>query len=406
MKALLPARAPALPREHFPEGISVVIPSRNGKELLAAALPAIERDLAGIPSEILIVDNGSTDGTASGFPQATVDVSAGPLSFARAVNRGIRRSRYSRVCLLNNDMLVEPGFFGALLEPFTRVPDLFCSTAQIFFPPGVRREETGKAVMAHDAPTDFPVRCDLPVPGEDHSYVLYGSGGCSLFDAAMLRALGGVQEMYEPAYVEDLDLGFRAWARGWPTVFAAQARVEHRHRATTSRYYTEEQLAQILEVNYLRFLAGAVRSPKLFGRLWREAIGRLRLLEARDALRFAWKAPLLVPRPVEPALDEMEFLALTRGDVAVFPGRAAAAKPTALIAALELPSTLANGVVLVCFSPQLTMPPAGLLETAAEIVQVKADAGQPAFHAALHQTARKWGLPIPEEFCSRCKTAP
>ena len=397
MKSILPARTPAAPREDFPEGISVVIPSRNGKELLAAALPGVERDLAGIASEILIVDNGSTDGTAASFPQTTVDVSAEPLSFARAVNRGVRRGRYSRVCLLNNDMLVEPGFFRALLEPFTRIPDLFCSTAQIFFPPGVRREETGKAVMAHDAPTDFPVRCDLPVSGEDHSYVLYGSGGCSLFDAAKLRALGGVQEMYEPAYVEDLDLGFRGWARRWPTVFAAQARVEHRHRATTSRYYTEEQLAQILEVNYLRFLAGAVRSPELFARLWREAIERLRLLEARDALRFACQAPLLVPRPVEPALDENEFLALTHGDVAVFPGRATVAKPAALIATLEPPSALPKGAVLVYRCPQLTMPPAELLQTAAEIVQVKSDAGQAAFRATVHQTARKWHAPIPAD---------
>ncbi len=373
----------------------MVIPSRNGKNLLAAGLPGVERDLAGIPSEILIVDNGSTDGTARAFPQATVDVSAEPLSFARAVNRGIARSRYSRVCLLNNDMLVEPGFFRALLEPFGSVPDLFCSTAQIFFPPGVRREETGKAVMAHDAPTDFPLRCDLPVAGEDHSYVLYGSGGCSLFDTAKLRALGAVQEMYEPAYVEDLDLGYRGWTRGWPTVFAAGAHVEHRHRATTSRYYTEAQLTQILEVNYLRFLAGAVRSPDLFGRLWREAIERLRLLAAQEALRFAWRAPLLVPRPVNAALDEVEFLALTRGDVAVFRGHAAHGEPAILTASLEAPARISPGAVVVCFCSQLEMPASDLLHSATEIVMVKLSGGWPAFRAAVHQTARKWRLPIP-----------
>jgi len=70
------------------------------------------------------------------------------------------------------------------------------------------------------------------------------SGGCSLYDAGKLRALGGVQQIYEPAYCEDLDLGFRAWARGWPTVFVSGSRVEHRHRATTSRFYSEEQLGR------------------------------------------------------------------------------------------------------------------------------------------------------------------
>ena len=45
-------------------------------------------------------------------------VSPAPLSFARAVNRGIAAARYSHVCLLNNDMLLEPGFFAALLRAF------------------------------------------------------------------------------------------------------------------------------------------------------------------------------------------------------------------------------------------------------------------------------------------------
>ena len=95
--------------------------------------------------------------------------SAAPLSFARAANRGIRRARYSHVCLLNNDMILEPGFFAPLRAAFESVPDLFCATAQILFPPGVRREETGKAVMAQSSPADFPVRCDPPLPGEDLS---------------------------------------------------------------------------------------------------------------------------------------------------------------------------------------------------------------------------------------------
>src|SRR5262249_61340781 len=55
-------------------GISVVIPSRNGKRLLGAALPGVERELRGIPSEIIIVDNGSSDGTAASFPNAVVVV--------------------------------------------------------------------------------------------------------------------------------------------------------------------------------------------------------------------------------------------------------------------------------------------------------------------------------------------
>jgi len=176
--------------------------------------------------------------------------------------------------------------------------------------------------MAHDAATDFPVRCDLPIPGEDGSYVLYGSGGCSLYDAGKLRALGDVPEIYTPAYVEDLDwdtgLGH---VGGLPFSFARLASSTG-IAPRSSRYYSEEELAAILEVNYLRFLVSAVGSPALFGRLWREAIERLRLLSATGALRYACRAPLLTGRQVAATLPEEEFLALTKGDVAVFPGRA------------------------------------------------------------------------------------
>ncbi len=213
----------------------MVIPSRDGRGLLAQCLPALEG-----AGEIIVVDNGSQDGTAqflaAEYPNVMVEESAMALSFAKAVNRGIARARFSHVCLLNNDMVVEPGFLSALRGAFQHVPDLFCATAQIFMPPGQRREETGKAVMPLPRlPTAFPIRCDPPIAGENYTYVLYGSGGASLYETRKLRALGGVAEAYEPAYVEDLDLGFNGWRMGWPTVFVSGARALHHHRSTTSR---------------------------------------------------------------------------------------------------------------------------------------------------------------------------
>ena len=71
-------------------GISVVIPSRNGKLLLEAQLPGIARELESFAAEIVVVDNGSGDGTArwlrAAWPQVRIEVSDQPLSFARAVN--------------------------------------------------------------------------------------------------------------------------------------------------------------------------------------------------------------------------------------------------------------------------------------------------------------------------------
>ncbi|MBV9745515.1 MAG: glycosyltransferase [Acidobacteriia bacterium] len=424
------ARAPSRSRlrsSPLKAGISLIIPSRNGKELLAAQLPGIVCQLRDCV-EIIVVDNGSDDGTAAWlaayWPQVQVESWPDPLSFAAAINRGLARAQRSHICLLNNDMLLEPGFFTALERAFAEVPDLFCATAQIRFPEGVRREETGKAVMAQAQATDFPLRCDEPLAGEDLTYVLYGSGGCSLYDAEKLRALGGIDECYAPAYVEDLDLGYRAWQRGWSSVYVAGAVVEHRHRATTSRYYSEQELARILERNYLKFLARAVWDRSLFRKLWAEATRRLWLLRDCASLQKALAvcAGPSVERP-SGKLSEVEFLALTNGSVFAFPGRRATGKPRVLIASPYLPFPLSHGgavrmynlmrraaeefdLVLVVFSETAKPPGREILDTTVETVLVRRagthalpftgrpdvveEFASPSFRAAIQQSVAKW----------------
>ncbi len=419
----------AVEREETPApGVSVVIPSRSGKLLLEEMLLAIEREA---PDEIIVVDNGSDDGTAewlaAQYPAIRVEQSEAALSFADAVNRGISAARFAHTLLLNNDMIVAPGFLPPLRRAFEAVPDLFCATAQIFFPPGARREETGKAVMRQASEQDFPIRCDEPIAGEDQTWVLYGSGGCSLYDTRKLRALGGVSGIYRPAYVEDLDLGYRAWLRGWPSVFTAEAQVEHRHRSTTARYYTEEQLDAMVQRNYLRFVASAVVSPVLRRRLWNAAVRRLHLLHAEEPLRGAALLPWKYRRRETAAMDEEQLLALTAGDVAVFPGRARRGMTTVAIASPYLPFPLSHGgavrmfnlmrraaatcsQVLVCFCDELAQPPAELLDICVEVVLVRRtgthyrkSTDRPdtveefdlaAFHAALRQAVRKWNPAI------------
>jgi len=400
-----------------PAGISVVIPSRNGRELLERCLPGLNA-----ATEIVVVDNGSDDGTAEWLARAyssvIVEHSAVPLAFAVAMNRGIRRTHYSHLCALNNDMVVESGFLEALRASFDAVPDLFCASAQIFLPEGLRREETGKTVFHVDGVTDLPLRCDIPLTGEDQSYVLYGSGGCSLYDAAKLEVLGGFDEVYVPAYVEDLDLGVRAWSLGWPTVYCAGARVLHQHRTTTKRYYSEEQLDLALDLNYTRFLARAVGNPERFTQLWEQNTLRLKALGKVSALQAAGQIEAV------PVLSkDCRFLDLVSGEVAVFPGRAQSGKPVILIVSPYLPFPLSHGaavriynlvreaardfeVVLVAYLEEARPVPRELLDLCAEVVTVlrsgthalpsrgRPDTVEefdtPAFHAALRQTMAKW----------------
>jgi GT2 family glycosyltransferase/glycosyltransferase involved in cell wall biosynthesis len=404
-------RLPSSSAKTLPAGISVVIPSRNGRDLLAACLPRIND-----ADEIIVVDNGSDDDTADflhqNYPGTIVERNVAPLSFARAVNRGLARARFAHVCLLNNDMLVEPGFLRTLRRAFDCVPDLFSATAQIFLPAGQRREETGKTVLLPElARTEFPVRCPEPLPGEDHTWVLYGSGGCTLYDTNKLGELGRFDEAYETAYVEDLDVGVRAWQRGWKTVYCQDARVLHQHRATTSRYFTQQELDRLLERNYLRFVA------HVLPQLWPDNLKRLRQKGDLESLRFA--SSLQVYRP----FHRNSFLRAVSDDVAVFPGKAASGRPVVLIASPYLPFPLSHGAavrmynlmrraaayvdqVLVAFVDDLAPVPPELAEICVEIVTVRREGkhappstprpdtveefDSPAFHEVLRLAMAKW----------------
>ena len=446
-----PLRGEPIPQ--LTPGITVVIPSREGRKLLETLLPQIGM---GLVAKVVIVDNGSSDNTHE-FANAFIDVITvdHPLSFAAAVNMGIRASRTTHTCLLNNDMVLEANFFEALERAFQLIPNLFCATAQIFFPAGKRREETGKAVYKPSGPRDFPLRCETPVDGENYSPVLYGSGGCSLYDTAKLLAIGCFKEAFRPAYVEDLDTGWRGWQQGWPTVFVSDARVIHHHRSTTARFIAASSIELAIEQNYLRWILSSVATPEVFQRLWQQAVKRLNLLAAVPepapiatfALRFAAfdKPYCNWDRPAEPKLDEAQILALGGGAISCFPGAAALDKPRILIATAYLPFPLSHGgavrmynlmreaakdytLILLSFVDEFQTPAQELSELCAEIIEVQREGTHyrlsttnpkvveefqnDAFTAAIQWVHRRWQPQIAQleftqmgQYAAACKPA-
>ncbi len=208
--------------------------------------------------------------------------------------------------------------------------------------------------------------------------------------------------------------------------------MEHRHRATTSRYYSPEFLDQILELNYLRFLARAVDDPRSVSTLVARSDGaiesgsRLAHAESRSGRDFGrgLARALLVETPRNrPSLPDDHILALGSGAVTVTPGRAPRNRPVVMVATPYLPFPLAHGgavrmynlmrraaedfdQVLVSFAGEAREVPAELLEICCEVVLVKRSGSHllpstdrpdvveefdsPAFHAALRQTVRKW----------------
>ena len=127
---------------------TVVIPNWNGRDLLEKYIPPLLEALAGHPkNELLVVDNGSEDGSAAflaeRFPSVKVLALPHNLGFGGGSNAGFAAAKNDIVVLLNSDMRVDRNFLSPLLEGFSD-EKVFAVSCQIFFSdPEKHREETG-----------------------------------------------------------------------------------------------------------------------------------------------------------------------------------------------------------------------------------------------------------------------
>lgn len=236
---------------------SVVIPSWKGRDLLEKYLPSVVEALAGNPeNEIIVVENASGDGSAEfvrrSFPQVRLIEPGRNLGFAGGANAGVRAARNDVVVLLNSDMRVDRGFLAPLLEGF-RDEKVFAVSCQIFFAdPGRRREETGLTELWWENGS-LRVRHRRDDAVQELFPCFYGGGGSCAFDRRKFLELGGFDELFAPFYLEDADLGYRAWKRGWKVLYQPHSRVWHEHRGTIGRHFRAEQIDAVLKRNLVLF---------------------------------------------------------------------------------------------------------------------------------------------------------
>lgn len=236
---------------------SLVIPNWNGKDLLERFLPSWTAAIAGLPgSEVIVVDNGSTDGSAdwvrANYPDVRLLALPRNLGFGGGSNAGFRAAKNDVVVLLNSDMRVEPDFLAPLLAGFTD-EKVFAVSCQIYLGDSTkRREETGLTEgwwqdgglrVGHRE--DPEVNCLFPC--------FYGGGGSCAFDRRKFFELGGFDELLAPFYLEDTDLGFLAWKRGWKVLYQPVSIVHHEHRGTIGKRFSPAYIQSILQKNFILF---------------------------------------------------------------------------------------------------------------------------------------------------------
>jgi len=218
--------------------VSVIIPTWNGRELLGAALASL-REQRFRDFEVVVVDNGSTDGTPehvrASHPEADVLELPRNQGFAGAVNAGIARARGEYVALLNNDMELDPGWLAELVAALDADPRAgsAASKLRMLREPGVL-DGAGDVITWYGATWrrghGEPDRGQYDEPG----VVASPCAGAALYRRRALEEVGAFDERFF-AYLEDADWGLRAQLAGWPCLWVPRAVAYHLGGATSRR---------------------------------------------------------------------------------------------------------------------------------------------------------------------------
>lgn len=225
--------------------VSVVTPNYNGKDFLYAYFESLIKNSNEI-GEVIIVDNGSSDGSQEfirnyrekvDFPIVLIENSQN-LGFAEAVNQGISKARHDYIFSLNNDTVVEKSAILELLNLLNTDERVFSASSKLV--------QFNNPELIDDAGDDYTLLAYTKKRGNNQnlnkfievSEVFSSCAGAALYRKGLLEELGGFDSEFF-AYMEDVDLGYRARINGYKNLFCPNAVVYHIGSATTGSQYNE-----------------------------------------------------------------------------------------------------------------------------------------------------------------------
>ncbi len=218
--------------------VTVVVVNFNHVNLLRKCMNSLRAQTLP-PGQIIVVDNGSSDGSAdmlrSEFPEVELLQLAENLGFCGANNRGIARARGEYIALLNNDAEAEPGWLAALTAAMDSDREIGLVAAKILVAgrPGII-DKIGHGIYFDGQ--NRGVGAGQPDHGQyDDLPVAWPDGCAALYRRSMLEEIGGFDEDFF-AYADDAELGLRARTAGWRAVLAPAAVVQHQRGATLGKY--------------------------------------------------------------------------------------------------------------------------------------------------------------------------
>ncbi len=203
-----------------------MIANWNGGDYLARCLDAVGRQSTP-PAEVLVVDNGSTDGSVGQLARSHpgVEVIRRPFNegTARAWNRAIDRTTGDFILILNTDVFLDRDFLCSALAAAMTSEDVGLVAAQILNAASGRIENVGQVLQRR-------LRVRNRAPAGRRAKVFAGSGSALLCRRAMLADIRLGTDYFDEsffAYWEDVDLAWRAQLRGWHCLYEPGAVARH-----------------------------------------------------------------------------------------------------------------------------------------------------------------------------------
>jgi GT2 family glycosyltransferase len=212
-----------------------VIPTWNGRELLGPCLSSV---FAHRPprTEVIVVDNGSTDNTSAWMRQRHPDVGLVELGanrgYAAACNAGMRASHGACLIFLNNDVVVQPGWAQALVDALRNDPEVVIAGGLTLYsdPPSLVNS-AGIRIARSLAGTDVGLNGPLLDVSRDAADAAAVSGVNMAVEREWLETAGGFEESFF-MYYEDVELCLRAWVLGRRVRYVPDSIVLHASGAT------------------------------------------------------------------------------------------------------------------------------------------------------------------------------
>lgn len=247
-----------------PPLVSIVIPTRDRKDLLEACIGSLDRATSYRNKEIIVLDNDSAEPQTKEYfaalsrrPDVRLVPAPGPFNYPRLINLGASQARGEFLMTLNNDIeAFEPDWMNELVSQAWR-PGVGLVGCLLLYPDrsvqhaGVTIGLSGVAGHTYaDAVPDDPGYAGRIHVTQDLSAV---TGACQLMKRALFERLGGLDERHLAVAYNDIDFCLRVREAGLRVIYTPHARLLHHHSASRGSDIRVERLASFTwEREYMR----------------------------------------------------------------------------------------------------------------------------------------------------------